>query len=193
MAVPESMTTLDISGEFIMDKTLSDDSDEILRLQGVSWFTRRAISMATVYLTIKHDKTAEGVEHIVIDQVLTGGLGGSTEERTLDWQERETSQPLFGPVLGRSRRIKLEELEDEYLKNGWLPDVTEHGAIQAIAQSDTAKSGRVWYSEQVFGFEEINGERRQTRHVHFIGPEQEDIHVRFVYDYQGPLDETPSS
>lgn len=118
-------------------------------MQGVSWFTRRAIAMAYLYLTIKHYKGDDGVERIDIDQVLTGGVGASREERTLDWKERETEQQLFGPVLGRSRRIQLEELEDDYLKNGWLPDVAEHGGVQAIAQSDTAKSGRTWYSEQV--------------------------------------------
>ena len=105
--------------------------------------------MSTLYLTYKHYKDDSGVEHLDIDQVLSGGVGASTEQRTLDWQERESTHSLFGPVLGRSRRIKLEELEDDYLKNGWLPDVTEHGAIQAIALSDTAKSGRTWYSEQV--------------------------------------------
>ncbi|KAH8099432.1 hypothetical protein BXZ70DRAFT_300636 [Cristinia sonorae] len=188
MAVPASLTTLDISGQYFMNKTLSDDADEILRLQGVSWWTRQAIKMSTLYLTIKHYKDDAGVEHIDIDQVLTGGVGASKEERTLDWAERETNNTTFGWVLGRSRRIKLDELDDEFLKTGWLADVAEHGAIQAVAQSDTAKSGTTWYSEQTFGFEEIDGERRHTRHAHFVGPGGEHIRARFVYDYQGPLD-----
>lgn len=105
--------------------------------------------MATIYVDLKHFQDDAGVEHIDINQVLSGGMGASLEERTLDWQERESENSTFGPVLGRSRRIKVDELDDDYLKNGWEKDVAEHGAIQAIAQSDTPKSGRTWYSEQV--------------------------------------------
>ncbi|THH34032.1 hypothetical protein EUX98_g182 [Antrodiella citrinella] len=183
MAIPESMTTLNLSGKYIMNKTLSDDPDEILRLQGVSWFTRRAISMATIYQSMKHYKDDSDVEHLDIDQVLSGGVAASTELRTLDWKERETAHSLFGAVLGRSRRVKLQDLEDEYLKQGWLPSVETDGAIQGIAQSDTAKSGTTWDSDQIFGLEEINGEKRHTRHIHFTGPGGESILARMVYDY----------
>jgi hypothetical protein len=58
--------------------------DKILQLQGVSWFKRTAIANATITLYVKHYKDDEGVEHIDIDQALTGGIGGSTELRSLD-------------------------------------------------------------------------------------------------------------
>jgi len=35
---------------------------------------------------------------------------------------------------------------------------------------------------QIWGFEEINGERRHVKRVHFIGPKDEHIQARLVYD-----------
>jgi hypothetical protein len=36
---------------------------------------------------------------------------------------------------------------------------------------------------QIWGFEDIKGERRHTRRIRFAGPKGEDITVRLVYDY----------
>jgi len=67
----------------------------------------------------------------------------------LDWTFRETRDYIFGPVLGKSRRVRLDELDNEFLRNGWLPDTVEHGAIDAYVKSDTQKSKRTWIAEQV--------------------------------------------
>ena len=133
----------------IQNKGLSDDTDEILRLQGVSWWMRSAISLATVTLYVKHYKDESGVEHIEIDQRLTGGIPGTFENRTLDWTPREHNDSLFGPVVGKSRRVKLDEIDNEFLRKGWLQDTEQHGAINAYAQSDTPKSGTTWTADQV--------------------------------------------
>ncbi|KAI9460994.1 hypothetical protein BJY52DRAFT_1203673 [Lactarius psammicola] len=183
MAVPPDLTTLDLSGTWVMNKTLSDDTDEILRLQGVGWWMRSAIGLATVTLYVKHFKDESGVEHIEIDQRLTGGIPGTFENRTLDWTPREHNDHLFGPVVGKSRRVKLDELDNEFLRKGWLQDTEQHGAINAYAQSDTPKSGRTWIAEQIWGFELVGDERRYVRHVDFLGPEGEHIQARLVYDF----------
>jgi len=182
MAAPPSITTLDLSATWVMNKTLSDDTDEILRLQGLSWFTRRAISLATITLYVRHYKDDSNVEHIDIDQTLTG-IPGTTENRILDWTFRENEDYLFGAVLGRSRRVQLDEIDNEFLRKGWLPDTVEHGAINSYVKSDTPKSNTTWIAEQIWGFEEINGERRYVRHVDFIGPNNEHIQARLVYDF----------
>ncbi|KAF8917693.1 hypothetical protein CPB85DRAFT_179349 [Mucidula mucida] len=187
MSVPEGFSILDITGTFTMNKTLSDDTDEVLRLQGVGWAKRRVISYATITLYIKHYKDDEGIEHVDIDQKLTGGIPGTTENRTLIWKERHNEDHLFGPVIGKSRRVKVEELgEEEWLKTGWSEDTIEHGVIQAYAESDTAKSGTTWIANQTWGVEVLNGERRYIRHLHFTGPGGEDIRAKLVYDYYGP-------
>ncbi|KII93794.1 hypothetical protein PLICRDRAFT_405412 [Plicaturopsis crispa FD-325 SS-3] len=187
MAAPANITTLDFSGKWFMNKTLGDSTDEILTQQGVGWLKRKAISMGSLTLAIKHYKDENGVEHIDVDQTLTGGIPGTSEIRVLTWEPREHEDHIFGPVVGKSRRVKLDEVETEFLKKGWLPDVAEHGAINSYVESDTKKSGTTWIVDQTWGFEEINGERHYTRHVHFTGPKGQTIEARLVYDYIGPL------
>jgi hypothetical protein len=167
----------------------------------MSWLTRRAIAAATATLHVRHYKDDNNVEHIDIEQKIASGLPGTTENRTLDWTFRESSDFIFGPVLGKSRRVPVDEIDNEFLRNGWMPDTVEHGVIDAYMKSDTPKSKRTWMVEQVrqhfrcfarlqntlpiqvWGFEEINGERRHVRHVDFIGPKDEHIQARLVFDF----------
>jgi len=183
MAAPDSCTTLDLSGKFIMNKTLSDSSDRILTLQGVSWFKRRAIALSTITLHVKHYKDEGSIEHIDIDQTVAGAFPGTSEYRTLDGVERHKEDGLFGFVVSKSRRLAVEDIGDDHLKGKWLPDTVRDGAIHTIASSDTEKSGLVWTAEQVWGFESINGERRYARRVKFNYKDGEEIHeIRLVYD-----------
>ncbi len=131
------------------NKTLSDPTDTILQLQGVGWLKRKAISLGTVTLDIKHYKDDDGVEHIDIDQTITGGIPGTREERTLWWKERENEDSLFGSVIGKSRRVKADELDVPFLKEGWTEDTYERDLVQAYAESNTPKSGLVWIANQV--------------------------------------------
>jgi hypothetical protein len=105
--------------------------------------------MATIYLTIKHYKDDDGLEHIDIGQILTGGVGGTQEIRVLNWQERSHEDHVFGPVVGKSRRIKVEDVENDWLKQSWSVDTQEHGLVNSWVQSDTPKSGKTWIAEQV--------------------------------------------
>ncbi|KII93795.1 hypothetical protein PLICRDRAFT_36026 [Plicaturopsis crispa FD-325 SS-3] len=187
MSAPATITTVDLSGKWLMNKSKSDSTDEILRLQGVGWLTRKAIAMSSLTLAIKHYKDDDGVEHIDIDQTLSGGVSGTTELRVLDWEEHKHEDHIFGAVIGKSRRIKVDEIDNEYLKRDWLPDVAEHGAIHSYVQSDTEKSGTTWIAEQIWGFEVVDGERRYARHISFTGPGGEHIDARLVYDYLGPV------
>ncbi|TFK36851.1 LCCL domain-containing protein [Crucibulum laeve] len=184
MAVPSEFTILDLTGKFTMNKALTDPrTDDILAMQGVGWWKRKAISLGTITLFVKHFKDDAGVEHIDIDQTITGGIPGTSEQRTLTWTERENEDHLFGPVLAKSRRVKVDELEEEFLKVGWTPDTLEHGVVQAYAESNTPKSGKTWIANQTWGIGEINGERRYIRHLKFTGPKGEDIEAPLVYDY----------
>jgi len=114
----------------------------------VSWLTRRALALATITLYVRHYKDDSNVEHIDINQTVTG-IPGTTENRTLDWTFRENNEYLFGPTLGKSRRVRLDEIDNEFLRNGWLPDTVEHGAVNAYAKSDTPKSNTTWIADQV--------------------------------------------
>ena len=104
--------------------------------------------------------------------------------------------------------MRLDELDNEFLRDGWLPDTVEHGAIDTYVKSDTQKSKRTWIAQQVrqhfryfiashvykptlpiqvWGFEEIDGERRHVRHVDFTGPKDEHIQARLVFDFCEPV------
>ncbi len=117
-------------------------------MQGVSWLNRTAISYGTITLYVTHYKDEHGVEHVDTDQTLTG-IPGTTEKRVLDWTTREHYDYLFGAVIGKSRRRKVEDIEDDFLKSGWLPDTLEHGIIASRMESDTKKSGYSWSSDEV--------------------------------------------
>jgi len=188
MAVPASLTILDITGKYFMNNTLSDDTDTILQLQGVSWLTRKAISLG-VTLSVKHYKDDNGDECIDITQTLAGGIPGTSESRLLTWTERPKEDHIFGAVIAKSRRIKVGELDDseEFLKKGWTPDTVEYGVVQSYVESDTPKSGTTWIANQTWGIQDVSGERRYVRQVKFTGPKGEDIEASLIYDYLGPL------
>jgi hypothetical protein len=187
MATPDSVTTLDTSGIFVLNRSLSDDTDELLRLQGVSWMTRKAISYATITLTVNHYKDDESNEHIDIDQNLSPGGIKTKEKRLLTWREREHEDSVFGAVIGKSRRVtdvRGPDLDVEFLKTGWTEDTYRDGVIQSFAESNTPKSGKTWIVNQTWGFEVIDDLRRYARHLKFTGPGNEDLELKLVYDYQ---------
>jgi hypothetical protein len=158
----------------------------MLRLQGVSWFTRKVISYATISLDIAHYKDDQSIEHIDIDQNLSPGGISTREERILWWREKEHYDNVFGHVLGKSRRVKDvrgSELEETWLKEGWTNDTYEHGVVHSYVESNTPKSGVSWIVNQTWGFEIVEGARRYTRHLKFTGPNSEDMQIRLVYDY----------
>jgi len=160
--------------------------DIILQKQGVGWFVRQAIAYGTITVYAKHYKDDSGVEHIDIKQTLSGGFGGTTEDRTLDWVPRTHEDSIFGAVIGKSRRIDVEDIDDEFLKQNWSPDVIEHGAIHTFVESDTTKNQLSWTAEQTWGFEDINGDRRYARHVKFLESDGARVDAMMVYDYYGP-------
>jgi len=187
MAVPETMTTVDISGRFVMNKTLSDSTDHILTLQGVPWYTRKIIGVATITLDVEHYTGDDTFEHIDTDQTLTGGIKGTNESRTFSGLPREHTDYLFGDVIGLSKRVKADEIAEEFLSKGWTKDTLEEekGIIFTTASSKTETTGKTWTADQIWGFEEVDGLKRYARHVHFYTPD-ETVQARLVYDYAGP-------
>lgn len=80
----------------------------------MSWFLRKALPYATVTLHVSEyaDSANPQVYHIEIDQVITGGITGSKEARTLDWQEREHVDNIFGTLRGKSRFLRGSKADD---------------------------------------------------------------------------------
>ncbi|EIW74657.1 hypothetical protein CONPUDRAFT_159948 [Coniophora puteana RWD-64-598 SS2] len=191
MSAPLEVTTKNLAGVFLHNKSLSGATDEILKLQGVSWIKRKAIATFNLTLYITHTPPAaadDGVERIHVDQKLSGGIPGTAEHHVLDWEERRETDDIFGVTVGKARRVKLDEVEDEFLRSGWTQDTVEDGVIEVVAWSDTAVTGKEWRAEQISGFEQKNGARRYCTRIKFTSSERSKgpILVHMYYDYQGP-------
>jgi len=182
MAAPPEKTLANLTGNWIMNKELSDDPDGVLELQGIGWWTRRAIAWATVTLHVKEYVTEGGVTHIDINQTATGGIKGTTELRTLDWTEREHDDSMFGHIKGRSRWADLEVVDDPFLKEGWESEnvgPNGEGWIHSVALNE--KAG--WEAVQIWGFAIIEGKRYHTRRI-VVTKGEESRSVRLIYDFQ---------
>ncbi|KAH7257320.1 hypothetical protein BKA59DRAFT_103657 [Fusarium tricinctum] len=186
MAAPAEKTITDLSGKWVLNKTLSDSSEPILSLQGIGYITRKGIGMATITIDVNQysappkapNTSTDVVTHIDITQSASG-LTSTQENRCLDFNDREHSDWLFGNVKGRSRFVTLDEVEDDFLKQGWLVE-GEGKFVQSIAES--LDNG--WVATQIWGFEEVKGERRYVRHV-LVTKGDKRVTAKLIYDYQG--------
>ncbi|KAF8622525.1 hypothetical protein AX15_006962 [Amanita polypyramis BW_CC] len=186
--VPFGFNTLDISGRFILNAALSDDTDKILQLQGIGWLARKVIGLASVTLEIKHYKDDKGIEHIDIDEyTTTGRIATTAEHRAFLWQEAEFEDRIFGSMLVKARRCKAEDLNEEFLAKGWTVETYQHGLVQSHIESNPRRSRIIWSANEAWGVEEINGENRFTRRVYFTGPQKQVVEARLVYNYCKPM------
>ncbi|KUI66264.1 hypothetical protein VM1G_01978 [Cytospora mali] len=180
MAAPPEKTLRDLTGVWVMNKTLSDSADPALALQGVGWLTRKAIGLATVTLHTKEYVDEQGVTHIDVQQTATGGVKGNTENRTLDDTFREHTDWLFGHVKGRTgwvaSKAEIGDGTDAFLTDGW-----EEGQTEWIV-SNVESLDRGWTVRQVWGFRDVNGERRYARNT-VVAKGDERVELRLVYDY----------
>jgi hypothetical protein len=156
----------------------------VLALQGIGWLTRKAIGLATVYLHVKQYTDDAGVVHIDIDQTATGGLKGTSELRTLDWVERPHSDHIFGQLNGKTRWIKVEDVDDDFLNQGFLEDDAENGGpagerhVESLVVSDKG-----WTARQIWGFATVEGERYYIRRV-VVTKGDQSVKIRIVYNWQ---------
>lgn len=185
MSVPTDIDSRNFQGVYVLNKGQSDSFDDVLRVQGMGWAKRKVVSSATPTLYIKHFKDSDGNEHVQTTQEGPMGLKGGSEERMLDGSRIQQESPAFGPVLHSIQRARVDELDSDWQKEGWSLDTIEHGVILARLEGDTSKGGKSWVTSQVWGFADIEGERKHVRKVHAKGSDEETIMCRLVYDYQG--------
>jgi len=134
----------------------------------------------TVTLYVKEYVDNSSITHIDIEQVGLAGIRGSTELRSLDWQERQRSDNVFGEVLGKSRWIAVRDVEDAYLREGWGEEMNRDDAM--AMESNVKSVGNGWTAVQIWGFEQVDGERRYSRHVVVTKGDQR-IEARLIYDF----------
>ncbi|RYP07099.1 hypothetical protein DL764_002731 [Monosporascus ibericus] len=210
MAAPANKNIGDLNGKWVLNKTLSDPTDPALALQGLGWMLRTAIGLATITLDVKQytgppkspSTSAEPATHVDIEQTVTGGVKGNTERRCLDWEMRSHSDYMFGSVRGQSRWVpggdelarvvaEVEPVGVAYLKGGadqgeWLEDEAEGrgpgGETHILSFARNVDEGRGWIATQVWGFQNVGGERRYVRLV-VVAKGEERVNMKMVYDY----------
>ncbi|CEN59773.1 hypothetical protein ASPCAL02217 [Aspergillus calidoustus] len=110
MATPSDITFANYNGSWTMERTISDPTDPVLAMQGLSWFMRTTLAWVSVTLNTKQYQepgtTDKTVQHIDVDNIVTGGVQGSSEQRITDWKKREHSDNIFGKVEGQSRFLR---------------------------------------------------------------------------------------
>jgi len=167
-----------------MNKSLSDDTDPILQLQGVGWLIRKAIGMITVTLVTKSYTDDDGTYHVDIEQPGAAGIKGTTELRTVNGTWSEHEDHIFGAVKGTTNWKKLSEYKDDdegnWLAKGWNAETVESGEV-IDSYAESIKNG--WVAIQAWGFEDISGERRYVRHV-VVKKGDKVIKAKLVYDFQ---------
>ncbi len=175
------------------NKSLSDSLEPALALQGIGWLTRKAIGVATVTQIVRQyegppsppSTSAEPATHIDIEQRVTGGIQGTSEERCIDWLERGHTDWLFGTVAGKSRWMAAADIDDAFLAGGWLEG--EHEAAGPAGETHlysmaASQDGGGWVAVQVWGFRFIDGLRYYARNI-LVTKADERVEVRLVYDY----------
>jgi hypothetical protein len=153
----------------------------------MGWVMRKTLSYATVTIYIHEYPDSEKPEiyHVDGQQVITGGIQGTKECRTLDWTEREHVDHIFGKLNGRSRHFTginalevqtsvgkpeadakvVKFLTGEILVDGSKSDGFAVDEEAVFMQSFVRNQESGWTAEQVWGFEIVEGERRHTRRV----------------------------
>jgi len=100
-SVPPSTTVSNMTGTYTLNKSLSDSTDALLKMQGVGWVVRQAAAYSSISISMRQ-YTADDKPHLDVEQTSTGGLK-STEERVLDWQWGEKDDKIWGKVRGKAR------------------------------------------------------------------------------------------
>lgn len=178
MAAPPFKTLQSLAGKWKLNKDLSDDFTPILTLQGVNTLLRKAISSASVHLTISQPSQ----DQVNMKQTATAAsIPGTTEEYVLDWQWRSNHDAFFGQIEGRSRWISVEDAQKEAWQGEWIEGDSDSKLINAVGK----KPDGAWEATHIWGFEMVNGERRHTRRVKAVSRAGEEIRVKMVYDFEG--------
>lgn len=90
--------------------------EEILRLEGVAWLTRKAMMNApSIYLIVTHDAKAGTIT--VAGEIV--GMSGLSSTRHVDGKSFEEKHAVLGLVTMTPRLCGLSDVDEDYLKDAW--------------------------------------------------------------------------
>jgi hypothetical protein len=204
MAAPPHATVRNLSGNWVMNKSFSDDTSPALVLQGIGWLTRKAVGLATISLDVKHydgeptpsedDEPAAPGTCSCIDIVQSAsGLTSTRENRCVDNRWRKHEDWMFGKVHGRTFWISdPKTLGDEvthgdaetveFLSQGWLDEPAGPDDKTFIVSYVESLDPAAWTALQVWGFQDVGGERRHMRRI-CVRKGDKKVLFKLVYDF----------
>ncbi|KAH7027363.1 uncharacterized protein B0I36DRAFT_326949 [Microdochium trichocladiopsis] len=200
MAAPANKTIADLNGKWMLNKTLSTDTDKALALQGIGFFIRKSIGLATIYVDINQydgpptppNTSTENVVHI--DSLQSASKLTSTQEnRCVDGESRPHGDWLFGNCKAFSKLVTEEDVKTwvvekhgAFMGEGWLTGPEEatgpNGALHLYNSVENVDPKGGWTAAQIWGFQTIDGERRYVRHVVVEKGGQVET-IKMVYDF----------
>ncbi|KAL3469497.1 hypothetical protein BJX99DRAFT_268146 [Aspergillus californicus] len=98
-----------LSGDWAIDKARTENLDAALKLQGIGWLRRKAVTSGTI--TLKISQTTEPTEpatatKLMMQQGLRGIFPGVEQTRTLNWTDHEHVDAVSGlGIAVRSRFV----------------------------------------------------------------------------------------
>jgi len=113
-----------------------------------------------------------------VTQVVTPGSITSEHTYVLDSRPQETTHPIFGKLEVASRFLTVAEIEDADVR-AKLEAVKEP---QPLMEEKATNPTGGWVTTSVWGFEEIEGERRYIRYTVTKKGDKEE-RLRLVYDF----------
>nr|QYO45727.1 LCCL-domain containing protein [Beauveria bassiana] len=104
------------------------------------------------------------------------------EKRGIHWEPVELGHSLSGSIRGRSRVVKVDELEVEWLKGEW-----EEGKEEVMQFKTEHIDSKGVVTQQVLGLVKVEGVRYQARRV-LVPTEGSDKNgeITIIYESSAP-------
>ncbi|KAL3473102.1 hypothetical protein BJX99DRAFT_261648 [Aspergillus californicus] len=182
-----------MNGNWVMDKDQSTGLEEVLKLQGIGWITRKALLAAAVTLKITQDadvtqQSTKPVKCITLEQIVSGGFGGGPEKRLLTWSKMKHDDRLFGRVAIQSHYTPglrnsgggvqpvfaaattgIDANIESFLKEPVFIDgyteVAEKNMEEVFLHDFIRSEDAGWTAEQIWAVESVGGDTLLTRRV----------------------------
>ncbi|RDL40496.1 uncharacterized protein BP5553_00475 [Venustampulla echinocandica] len=111
------------------------------------------------------------------------GNFNSQDSYILDSVARESTVPVFGAIAVLAKYVPVAGIEDMDVRAKFETSDEPQTAIVEVVRS--VVNG--WETTSIWGFEEVEGERRYVRHSLTKKGDQE-LKLRFVYDFISELE-----
>ncbi|KAL3426510.1 hypothetical protein PVAG01_00019 [Phlyctema vagabunda] len=193
MASPEHITIHNLSGNWELNKELSDKLNDVLVIQGVPFLLRKLVNFATVSETVAETKKTDGTCGLIVTKSVAGLFRGTADAFEGSGIEIIVPSTYLSPTVHvRSWWVDLSsksepkqptgELLDPYLLRDWLAEepagVPDHFAGRGFNAGSGVTDNMVW------GFCLVGGKRYRAVKYYVCKGKQE-VRARLVFNWVG--------